>query len=167
MSPDVKITWTNSERISRTATIRVNAPLVKAFSLFGPVLEKEWAWGWNPEIIYSSSPLIEQKMIFRTRGDEGFYTWIVTRYEPEHHLVEYVVQTSTRIWFITVSCRAVVDGTMATVTYTYTALSDEGHRSNESALNEMFRHDLKDWEEAISHYLETGEVLRPELASFT
>src|SRR5262245_10342915 len=54
-------------RISRTATFRAEGPIDKVFPLFGPVLEKEWCWGWNPEILYSTSPLIEEKMIFRTK----------------------------------------------------------------------------------------------------
>jgi hypothetical protein len=166
MNPDPKIAWTNQQRVSRSATIQVNASLATTFPLFGPVLEKLWAWGWNPHVIYSSVPLIEEKMIFRTRGDEGDYTWAVARYEPEQHLVEYIVHAETRVWFITVSCREAEKGTSATVTYTYTGLTKEGSARNQEAIDEMFRHDLKDWEEAISYYLSTGEVLRPELASF-
>jgi hypothetical protein len=32
-----------------------------------------------------------------------------------------------------------------------------GNAINEKALQVMYTHDLKDWEDAINHYLETGE----------
>jgi hypothetical protein len=35
-------------------------------------------------------------------------------------------------------------------------LSEAGNALIEKALNEMFIHDLKDWEKAINDYLETG-----------
>jgi len=150
------------QRISRSVTIRLNAQIEKVFPLFGPVREKEWAFGWEPEILYARSPLIEEKMIFRTRGVDGDYTWVVTKYQPENHAVEYAVHTVHRIWFITVCCRADGENSLATVTYTYTSLSDEGASLNEKAMKEMFQHDLIDWEEAINYYLLTAQVLQPK-----
>ena len=43
--------------------------------------------------------------------------------------------------------------------YTYTGLTEKGNATNEKALETMYRRDLKDWEEAINHYLKTGERL--------
>ena len=156
-----------SQRISQTSTFRVEAPLEKAFPLFGPILEKEWAWGWDPKVVYSSSALIEEKMIFRTKGREGDYTWIVSRYEPQQYLVEYTVYTQERVWFITVLCSGEGQATEVSVTYTYTGLTETGNALNRQALDEMFKHDLKDWEEAIAWYLVKGKILEPEQASLT
>jgi hypothetical protein len=153
-------------RISRSSTIMLNAPITEVFPLFGPIREKDWAYGWNPEVLFSKSPLVEEKMIFRTPAADGPYTWVVTRYEPARHLVEYLVSAQARVWFIAVSCKAQQQMTVASVTYTYTGLTAEGNAINEKAMQEMFRHDLRDWEEAINHYLLAGTALHPDKALF-
>jgi hypothetical protein len=43
--------------------------------------------------------------------------------------------------------------------YTYTGLTEHGNAINKLALGMMYRRNLKDWEEAINHYLETGQRL--------
>ena len=159
-SKDVENSF-KAERVQRTASIVMNAPIEKVFPLFGPIREKEWTTGWEPSVLLSKDLLIEEHMIFQTKGHEGEgkYTWAVTTYEPEKHLVEYTVFTSERIWFIRVACEAAGEKTNATVTYTFTGLTEEGNQKNKSALERMYAHDLKDWEEAINYYLETGKQL--------
>jgi hypothetical protein len=153
-----------TKRISRTATICLNANIGEVFQLFGPVREKDWAFGWNPEVLYSGSPLVEEKMIFRTPGVDGDYIWTVSKYDEGLHLVEYTVHTENRLWFITVQCRKDGERTLATVTYTYTSLTQAGIALNQNALEDIFRLGLKDWEEAINHYLLFGQLLHPEHA---
>jgi hypothetical protein len=150
------------ERISCNATIQLNAPIEIVFPLFGPVEEKKWAYGWNPEIIYSKNKSAEQHMIFRTKGrneGESFYTWIISNHDPNQYLIEYTVSTSNRVWFITVSCAEKDKQTVASITYTFTNLTDEGREFNRTALDKMYAEELKDWERAINYYLATGEVL--------
>lgn len=155
----------NRERLTRRASMHLTSPVARVFPLFGPLREKEWAWGWQPEVLYCDSPLVEERMIFRTTGVDGDYTWVVNRFAPNEYRVEYSVHTTNRIWFIDVCCEAKGDSTIATVTYSYTALTEAGRDLNRQALDEMFRHDLKDWQEAIEHYLATGQILRPENAT--
>jgi hypothetical protein len=149
-----------AERVQRSATFVLNAPIEKAFPLFGPIREKDWAAGWEPEILYSNHDEVEQHMIFRTSSshrDADHYLWVVSQYRPEIFFIEYTVSTPQRIWFITVSCRPSDDKTTVTVTYTYTGLSDEGNRTNKMALEKMYVRNLKDWEEALNFYLATGK----------
>jgi hypothetical protein len=150
------------ERISRTATIRLNAQVDVTFQLFGPIKEKEWAYGWDPEIIYSATNLVEQHMIFRTKGrneGESSYIWTITTYDTSQHIIEYTVSTANRVWFITVVCSERKKQTVAAITYTFTNLTNEGREFNTTALNRMYAEDLKDWERAINYYLKTGKVL--------
>jgi len=154
-----------SKRISRTSRIMLKAPLEKVFPLFGPIKEMTWAEGWNPEIVYSENDSIEEKMVFKTKSHghgEPNYTWTVSKYSPEQSLIEYTVFTAERIWFITIRCResASAQTTEAEITYTYTGLSENGNAINEKALQLMYSRDLKDWEEEINYYLETGEKLK-------
>ena len=152
---DIKLK-VKAERISRSASFKVVGKAQEVFPLFGPVLEKEWAEGWDPEIIFSSTGLVDLHMIFQTKASdtrERNFTWIVTQFEPEQYFVEYTVFTQLRIWFIAVQCKQLFDSTETTVTYTYTGTSDEGNDLNREALEKMFAQDLRDWQEAINHYL--------------
>jgi hypothetical protein len=162
-----KVTASNfkSKRISRTSTIILKAPLEKVFPLFGPLKEKEWAEGWNPEIVYSDADYVEERMVFKTKTHghgETEYTWTVSKYSPEQSLIEYTVFTPERLWFITIKCteNVAAQTTEAEITYTYTGLAERGNATNEKALQAMYAHNLKDWEKAINYYLETGERLK-------
>lgn len=151
-----------AERIDKTASFLVKAPIEKTFPLFGPIREKEWAAGWEPQIIYSRHPEVEEHMIFKTAGnhpDEREYVWVVAQYKPTEFFIEYQVSTHQRIWFITVECKPQQENTLVSVTYSYTGLTDAGSRINKESLGKMFAHDLKDWAEAINHYLRTGKRL--------
>lgn len=149
-----------AERIKRSASFLVKAPIEKTFPLFGPIREKEWAAGWEPQVIYSRHPEVEEHMIFKTAGDtpeEKEYVWVVAQYKPAEFFIEYQVSTHQRIWFITVKCKSQQENTLVSVTYSYTGLTDIGNRINQESLAKMFAHDLRDWEEAINFYLSTGK----------
>lgn len=152
-------------RVQRSATIHLEATIDKAFPLFGPIREKDWAYGWNPEIIYPANTLVEKHMVFRTQGGlhgtGEAYTWVIVNFEPSHGMIEYMVSASERLWFITVSCSPSSSGTNVTVTYSYTGLTEEAMCKNELAINDMYASELKDWEEALNHYLTTGKQLQP------
>ncbi len=153
-----------SERITRTRRIILNGPLGEVFPLFGPIKESEWAAGWSPKIIYLVGDLIEEYMVFTTtshHGQEPDSTWTVSRYQPENAFIEYTVFAPERLWWITIHCRESIPNkqTEAEVTYCYTGLTEQGNLINQKALERMFAHDLKDWEEEINFYLETGRKL--------
>jgi hypothetical protein len=151
-----------SERIRQCAAITLNESIERVFPLFGPMREKEWAEGWDPEIIYANDPLVEEHMIFRTKGNsaEGFYTWVITRFDPEKYRIEYMVSTPNRIWFISIQCVPEASKTKATICYTYTGITVLGDDLNREALKKMYAHDLKDWEEAINYYLQHHKILK-------
>jgi hypothetical protein len=150
-------------KIRNTATILLSADVQTVFPLFGPVREQEWTPEWEPEILYGYSE-VEEQMIFRTNAryeGENFYQWIVSAYKPAQHLVEYTVSAPDRVWFIKVECKAHGQKmTLATVTYTYIGLSEEGHKRNRDAMEKMFAHNLEDWEHALNHYLKTGTKIK-------
>lgn len=150
-----------SERITRTRQIILNGPISEVFPLFGPVKEIEWA---PPRVIYLEGDFIEEHMVFVTtshHGQEPDSIWTVSRYHPENACVEYTVMAPERIWWITIQCRESIDQkqTKAEITYCYTGLTEWGNMINQIALDKMFEHDLKDWEEQISFYLSTGHKL--------
>lgn len=152
----------HAQKISRTATISIKSPIEKVFPLFGPIREKEWAHGWDPTVV-SGDGDVSEHMVFKTNGrydDEPEYLWAVTKFFPEKYLIEYTVTSKDRIWFITVQCKNSASSTSADVTYTYIGLTKSAQERNSESLERMFARDLDDWEEAISHYLLTGNQLK-------
>ncbi len=153
------------QRISKTSVIALNAALEKVFPLFGPIKEKEWAAGWDPEMIHPTSGEVEEHMVFKTTAhpshEEPDYIWTLSKYLPEEASLEYTVFTPERIWWITIRCWEEIPDQMtkAEITYTYQGLTERGNKINERALQRMYAHNLKDWEEAINYYLETGKRL--------
>jgi hypothetical protein len=152
-----------SRRVSSTGIITLDSPLREVFPLFGPIREREWAVGWDPQILYSTTDLVEEHMVFKTPSHHGHgepdCTWTVSKYVPDQGLIEYTVFTPERLWWITIQCCEDIPNqtTEAEITYTYTGLTDKGNAINEKALQLTYAHDLRDWEEAINHYLKTGE----------
>jgi hypothetical protein len=150
----------NAKRVQKSASFLVKAPVENTFPLFGPIKEKECAAGWEPKIIYSTGADVEERMIFKTAAShpgEEDYLWAVTQFAPTKFLVEYLVSTSQRVWFITVQCTPNGKQTNVTVTYSYTGLTDHGNEMNDAALSKMYAHNLADWEDAINHYITTGK----------
>jgi hypothetical protein len=117
-------------RVSRSATLTFDSPIDRVFPLFGPIREKEWAEGWQPEILYSQSPLADEPgAIFVTdHPGEPQTIWIVNRFDVDQRVVEYWrITPGLRLAQVTITCQAGASGvTDATVTYTFTALSEEG-----------------------------------------
>jgi len=152
--------------VSKTSRIELGAALPEVFALFGPVKEQAWAEGWHPHILWPESGEVQEHMVFQAASHDGEHPsvsiWIVSQFDLGQACIEYTVFTDDRIWWINVQCHPEKDGaaTSAEVTYTYMGLTEEAHQLNQAALDKMFRHELKDWETAINHYLMTGTQLK-------
>jgi hypothetical protein len=151
-----------SERVSKTAEIILMRAIEQIFPLFGPIEEKKWADGWKPVILYPNSEKIEEGMVFTTHSQnhiESVYAWIVSKYQPGNHLIQYIVSTINRYWVITVQCIPLSDKeTKAVITYTFTGINNIGNEINKQSIEKMFERDLKDWEESINYYIKTGNT---------
>ncbi len=146
-----------AEKISRTAEIILNGNIEKVFPLFGAFEERKWAEGWDPVLIFPSKEIIEEGTSFKTQGHENIeeeYFWIITKFDPQEYLIQYLVSAENRYWTITIKCEPSGDNqALSTITYSYYGLNEHGKMLNEHSLNSMFRHNLKDWEEGINNYL--------------
>ncbi|RIV23929.1 hypothetical protein DYU11_13270 [Fibrisoma montanum] len=146
-----------AERVSRTASFIINAPVDTVFPLFGAFEERKWAEGWEPVLIYPSAEVIEEGTTFRTKAydqEELDYIWRVNQYVPADHLIQYLVFTPNRYWTITVQCVSLsADQTQTHVTYTYLGLNQLGNRLNQQSIDRMYADNLEDWAAAIHQYL--------------
>lgn len=149
--------------ISNSKTILLQAPVEKAFPLFGPIREKDWADGWDPFVIHAESD-VHEYMAFITESSyevEKQYLWVVSYYDSASFSIRYHVSGVDRSWVIAVTCNPVDDSACtATVTYTYFAANQSAHSRNVASIQHMFAEDLRDWQMAINHFLRTGLKLK-------
>jgi len=152
-------------QLSQQSSLILNGKIEEVFPLFGFWEEKKWAFGWKPVIVFPDFPDIKEGTVFKTESsfiEEPSYNWIISKYEPENYFIEYIVSTQNRIWVIKVQCLSLDNQkTKAIISYSYVALNETGKNYNQLALNEIFKSNLKDWEEAINYYIETGNILEP------
>ena len=149
----------HAKRVARTFAHTVGAPAADVFPLLCPVIEYKWLEGWQCELVYSASGVAEENCIFITDfPDTGHQVWTVSRYEPPRR-VEFV--TSSRDLATRLDIRIEERGGRTALTWTrlYTGLNASG--------NELADLHDEEWNQqlgarlhaAITHYLETGEML--------
>src|SRR3989442_14867158 len=118
---------TRPNRVAHTYRQRLHAAPAKVFPLLCPVRETEWANGWLPEGVISSSGFAERDGIFITPDKPGPAIWYITRHEPETWLVEML-----KILPGVTACRLEIqlgedgNGCFADITYSHTSLGTAG-----------------------------------------
>lgn len=148
-----------AEQYVQSASIVLNGNIEKVFPLFGAMEEKKWSPDWQPEPVFPASGKMEEGFIFQTPDhmpNAPLRTWVVARYDLSEHFVKYIVTTANRVTIITVHCsKTGVNKTKAEILYVITGLTEEGNEISHHSIVNMFKQNLRDWEEAINKYLST------------
>jgi hypothetical protein len=111
---------------SQVRSFRLEAPLSRVMPLFTAEGERSWAPGWEPVILSGN---VERGSSFVTRGHSGIETtWIVADYRPAEGRVSYArLAQGSNIGLVDVTCtQADGGGTIVTVRYTLTGVSEQG-----------------------------------------
>ncbi len=140
-----------------------HGPARQVFPLLCPEREKDWLDGWQYEMIYSQSGLIEQDCVFLTNSNGNPPTvWMVTQYDQANKHIEFVRVTSQEcVAKIQVDLEDIgADKSMAHISYQYTALNASQSEFIENHMEEFFLQSMEWWEKALNHYLLTGEILK-------
>jgi hypothetical protein len=146
-------------RVRRTWTQHIKASPEKVFPLLCPVRECDWVQGWRPTHVFAETGLAERDCVFVTADKGREAVWAYTDWDPENGRVELIkVTPGMTVGRITVRLTAEPSGTAAEITYMHTALSEEGRRFVESFTAEFYAAFMQEWEDAMNHYLETGEM---------
>ena len=157
---------TESGRVVRRYTQRIEGPPTRVFPLLCPVREAEWLDGWidEAEMVHSDSGIAEDGCVFRTRTPgRPEATWMITRHDPAEKVVEFVRVT---VGLAATRLRIGVEGgpnasSLVHITYTFTPLSEAGVAFVRETCSEgAFRRDMAWWESSMNHWLRTGEILR-------
>jgi hypothetical protein len=112
-----------------TRAFDADAPVARVFPLFGPVEERRWAPGWDPELLHLVDDGVGVGTVFRTRaGAGGDVIWVLADYDATAHQARYVrVAPLTHAGTIAVRCEAQgADRTRVTVRYALTSLTPVG-----------------------------------------
>ena len=151
------------KRIMKTYRQTINASQETIFPLLCPVREAEWLDGWQYTMIYSESGLVEEGAVFSTpREGEPDTVWVVTKHDPDKHVVEFTRfthQSRTCILKIRVLPQN-VESSHVDISYTYTGISSSGNGFIDGLTEEAFRKDMKFWEDAVNHFINTGQQLK-------
>lgn len=132
------------------------------FPLLCPVREADWIDGWEYNMIYSKSGLAEQDCVFTTPHHSNIKTfWQITQYDKVLFAIEFVrVTPNENIVKINIQLEPItIDTTRSIISYQYTGLNEEQNKLIETSLEASFKDSMSYWENAINHYLKTGEKL--------
>lgn len=73
-----------AKRVTRTHTIQLSAPASRVFPLFEPIGEKQWAEGWDPQMLHPMSGITQKGAVFTMQSHDGISTiWSVTHFDPD------------------------------------------------------------------------------------
>ena len=152
-------------QVIRTATIELPGPPDEMFPLFTAEGERLWVAGWEPEYVYPLSGEAMSNMVFKTTQGDSETIWTTIAYNAEQRRVAYVnVTPDEKVTRIDVECDAAGDGgTLARVSYTLTALTEQGEQAVTRLTEEAYRERMEGWQTAIHYWLEHGEPLAHHL----
>ncbi len=151
-----------SLRAVRTHDLHLRASLDTVFPLFDPINEKKWAADWGFKPVYPNPAAVEQGFIFKTQhAHEPESVWVLTRLDKKNHSVEYVkFEPDSKVVQIQIQCgEKHVGETIASVTYIQTALTEKGNKSVAEFTENHYKKWMVHWQQALNHYLETGQAL--------
>lgn len=155
---------TDRVRIHFRQLQHVQAEPEAIFPLLCPVREFDWIPTWDCEIVYTESGVAEEGCVFRTSGDGGADTWVVSRYQPSER-ISFVRVDSLRTIRYDIYLEPESDGsTTLRWEQEITALNEDGDRHVAAQRQEDFAATIGKVERMLEHYLKTGEAMAMEYA---
>ena len=144
---------------TQVRSFRLEAPLAHVFPLFTAEGERSWAPGWEPVLLGGA---VERGSAFVTRAHSGIETtWIVADYRPAEGRVSYArLAQGSNIGLVDVTCtEAEGGGTVVTVRYTLTGVSEQGRAFVREFLEpERYSHMIEEWQALTSAALVESPV---------
>jgi len=127
------------------------------------VLEAEWLDGWQYDMIYSDSGLVEAGAVFSTpyEGEEDT-VWIVTKHDPKNLEIVFARFTpNSRTCVLKIAVKPKDDdSSYVDVSYTYTGITQAGNEFIDKFSEDAFLEAVTFWEKSMNYFLETGQRLK-------
>jgi hypothetical protein len=148
---------TRPNRATHTYRQRLQAAPAKVFPLLCPVRETEWAEGWLPELVISSSGVAERDCVFITPDDQARAIWYITRHEPEGGLVEMLkIVPGVTACRLRIQLSANGEECFADITYSHTSIGPAGDEFVAGFTADYYQQFMRTWERLLNHFLKTG-----------
>jgi hypothetical protein len=146
---------TLAPRLVRSFVQDIRAPLEEVFPLLCPEREKEWLPGWDARMIYSASGVAERGAVFETQHEAGRTLWIVTEYDPPRRVAFARWQPDGLLVHIQISSsRKHADATAVDITYTYTAVDENGVAVLAGMSEDAWLKTMAFWQESMNSWFE-------------
>lgn len=145
------------KQVSYTKSFEICYPIGKLFSLFSPEGEKSWVPGWDYINLTGDAELSEDDIFLTRSHDHGQSDaiWIVKRYLPDSHVVEYYkIEPENKVGIVKIQCSEVDEEiTRTQVTYRYVALSRTGEMFISQFTEADYEKFIHGWEKLLQNYL--------------
>ena len=153
-----------SKRVTRNYRQTINATPEVIFPLICPVKEAEWLDDWDYKMIYSISGVAELGAVFTTSfWEDTEQIWIITKHDPIKNEVEFarvVPGLVTSVLDVNILPKD-EQSSYVDITYTYTSLTEKGNNFIDNKYTEeFFVENMKEWEDSMNYFLQTGTVLK-------
>jgi hypothetical protein len=124
------------------------------------VRETEWAEGWLPDLVVTSSGVAERDCVFITPDAFGAAIWYVTRHEPEKWFVEMLkIVPGVTACRLEIRLTASEDECFADVTYSHTSIGTAGDEFVARFTADHYQKFMQAWEMELNHFLKSGRRL--------
>jgi hypothetical protein len=142
--------------ITLKGRITFSRPADVVFRVFSPIGEKDWAPGWNPELLHPDGASWEEGLIFRTQVDGADAVWIVTKLDVPSYLVVYHrVEPERYVVRIEIRCAAIANNATEVLTeYSFIGLSERGNREIAEMTQGSYDTKMSHWATWINRYFE-------------
>ena len=148
------------QRTTLTYTQQLVGSAEKVFPLLCPVNEAKWLEGWNPFLVLSNSGVAELDCVFITPSAHHNAIWTIIEHDPKNFHVAFLKVTPEHtVGRITIKLTPTPRGCLADVTYSYTAIGDDGVKFISEFTAQHYQEFMKSWEHTLNHYLTTGKML--------
>lgn len=146
-------------RVNRAYRQTINASPENVFPLLCPVREAEWLDGWQYDMIYSESGLVEEGSVFRTRHEgEEDTIWIVTKHDSSAREVvfaRFTINLRTCLLKIAVKPKG-EQLSYVDISYSLTGITPAGNDFIDDFTEDAFLEAVTFWEKSMNYFLETG-----------
>jgi len=143
-------------RVRRNYTQKLRGKPADVFPLLCPVREREWAEGWDPIAVYSTSGIAERDCVFTTgeKNPESF--WVITGFDPLNFRLEILkITPGMTVARINIHLKENESGnTDAEIVYLYTAISPQGEGFVKEYSQQFFDGFMQFSESALNSFLD-------------
>ena len=147
----------NPERahVRRSGSLRVAAPLERAFPYFTPDGERLYVPGFDPHYLHPLTGEQGEGAIFTTDHNGEDTLWMVLHFSPADGQAEYArVTPGSRRGSVSVSLQRLDESTtQATISYDLTSTSEAGDQKLAAFTDQAFAAMLAEWEAKIDQLL--------------